>query len=163
MQDLCKSNYVVQWHPESLATMRVPIPRPRVFLTDFEMAYEFPADTPSEERLLTGLPIEDYQRPVPPEMTSGNPYDPFKADVWQLAESFSDFRVRRACHHVRHILTCARQQYRLSMMSSLECSSLTARIGSLLSRLVHRDTQPAECVRLPSRISHPTATRKFRS
>lgn len=104
-QDLCKSNYVVQWHPESLATMQIPSSRPRVFLTDFEMAYEFPADMPPEERMLTGLPIENYQRPVPPEITSGNPYDPFKADVWQLAESFSDFRVRRTCSHEGRILT----------------------------------------------------------
>ena len=76
--------------------MRVPLSRPRVFLTDFEMAHEFPLDVPPEERLLTGLPIQDYQRPVPPEIASGGLYDPFKADVWQLAESFSDFRVRHS-------------------------------------------------------------------
>jgi len=91
-RDLCKSNYVVQWHPESLSTMKVPISRPRAFLTDFEMAYEFPMEITSDDRLLTGSPVEDYQRPVPPEMTSGEPYDPFKADIWQLAESFSDFK-----------------------------------------------------------------------
>ena len=80
--------------------MRVPTTRPRVFLTDFEMAHEFSEDVPPEGRLLTGLPIDGYQRPVPPEVASGNPYDPFKVDVWQLAESFSDFRVRRACPHM---------------------------------------------------------------
>lgn len=94
VQDLCKSNYVVQWHPESLETMRVPLCRPRVFLIDFEMAYEFPPHIPAAQRLLVGTPIEDYRRPIPPEIASGEPYDPFKADVWQLAESFSDFRVR---------------------------------------------------------------------
>ncbi|KAH9830782.1 kinase-like domain-containing protein [Rhodofomes roseus] len=91
-RDLCKSNYLVQWHPESLSTMRVPLCRPRAFLTDFETAHEFPPDMPTEERLLSGLPVEDYQRPVPPEMDSGALYDPFKADVWQFAESFSDVK-----------------------------------------------------------------------
>lgn len=97
LQDLCKSNYVVQWHPESLSTTRVPLARPRVFLTDFEMAHEFPPGTLPEKRLLTGLPVMGYERHIPPEMASGKPYDPFKADVWQLAESFSDFKVRQAC------------------------------------------------------------------
>ena len=85
--------------------MRVPISRPRVFLTGFELAYEFPADMPSKERMLTGTPIEDYQRPVPPEVACGKPYDPFKADVWQLAESFSDFKVRPSCRPNIYILT----------------------------------------------------------
>ncbi|TFY59160.1 hypothetical protein EVJ58_g5959 [Rhodofomes roseus] len=83
---------VHRWHPESLSTMRVPLCRPRAFLTDFETAHEFPPDMPTEERLLSGLPVEDYQRPVPPEMDSGALYDPFKADVWQFAESFSDVK-----------------------------------------------------------------------
>ena len=74
--------------------MRVPLSRPRVFLSDFEMAHEFPVEVLHEQRLLIGMPIPDYRRPVPPEIASGKPYDPFKADVWQLAESFSDFRVR---------------------------------------------------------------------
>ncbi|KAH9920663.1 kinase-like domain-containing protein [Fomitopsis serialis] len=91
-RDLCKANYVVQWHPESLSTMRVPLSRPRAFLTDFETAHEFPPELPVKQRWLTGPPVERYQRPVPPEMASGSPYDPFKADVWQLAESFSDFK-----------------------------------------------------------------------
>lgn len=138
LKDLCKSNYVVQWHPESLSTMRVPLCRPRVFLTDFEMAYEFPSDIPSEERLLTGLPIEGYMRPVPPEIASGKPYDPFKADVWQLAESFSDFRVREARCHELHALTRARRRYPISMRFSPRCSTRTARRELLQSRLVMR-------------------------
>lgn len=79
-----------------MITRRIPISRPRVFLTDFEMAHEFPPEVPNEERLLIGTPIPDYQRPIPPEMVSGKPYDPLKADIWQLAESFSDLRVRHA-------------------------------------------------------------------
>ena len=74
--------------------MRVPLSRPRVVLIDFEMAYEFPPELPTEQRLLVGTPIPDYRRPIPPEIASGIAYDPFKADVWQLAESLSDFKVR---------------------------------------------------------------------
>ena len=76
-----------------MITMRVPLSRPRVFLSDFETAHEFAPEVPREQRLLIGTPISDYQRPIPPEIASGKPYDPFKADIWQLAESFSDFRV----------------------------------------------------------------------
>ena len=75
--------------------MRVPPCHPRVLLTDFEMAHEFAPDTPPEQRLLCGLPIPGYTRPVPLEMKLGVPYDPFPADIWQLAESFSDFKVSR--------------------------------------------------------------------
>ncbi|KAH9920664.1 uncharacterized protein B0H18DRAFT_1011872 [Fomitopsis serialis] len=91
-RDLCKVNYVVQWHPESLLTMRLPLCRPRAFLIDFETAIEFPPELPVEQRLLTGHPMKDYQRLLPPEVASGTPYDPFKADIWQLANSFSDFK-----------------------------------------------------------------------
>lgn len=94
-KDLCKHNYLVQWHPESLSTMQVPLTRPRVFLTDFEMAFEFPSDISPGQRLLTGLPAEGYRRPVAPEVASGLPYDPFKSDIWQFAESLSDFKACR--------------------------------------------------------------------
>lgn len=94
-QDSEKDNFLVQWHPESLATMQVPICRPRVFMIDLEVAYEFPPDTPEECRRLVGPPWEDYQRDTAPEVAIG-PYDPFKADVWQLAHSFSDFKVSTA-------------------------------------------------------------------
>lgn len=73
--------------------MKVPLSRPRVFLTDFEMAHEFAPDIAPTERLFVGPPIEGYQRPLSPEVASGLPYDPFKNDIWQLAESFSDFKV----------------------------------------------------------------------
>ena len=80
--------------------MQVPICRPRVFLIDFEVAYEFSPDTPEENCRLTGPPWEDYLRETAPEVALG-PYDPFKADVWQLADSFSDFKVSTAFTHLR--------------------------------------------------------------
>ncbi len=70
--------------------MRVPISRPRVYLNDFEHAFKHSPGTTSTS---VTLPAE-YQRPIAPEMHSGSQYEPFKPDVWQLANSFSDFQVR---------------------------------------------------------------------
>ncbi|EIW51783.1 uncharacterized protein TRAVEDRAFT_136543 [Trametes versicolor FP-101664 SS1] len=98
-RDAFKDNFLVQWHPESLATDQLTISRPRVFLHDFETAVRFSVDVPPHERICTGLPLcpsfalpERYFRPVPPEVSSGNPYDPFKLDVWQFGISLIDFR-----------------------------------------------------------------------
>lgn len=81
-------------------TMTVPVSRPRVYLIDFEVATEFPAELPIEDCACTGYPIggsfgrvEEYSRPHFPEMKSGAPYDPFKLDVHQLTFSFCNFIV----------------------------------------------------------------------
>ncbi|KAJ3000185.1 hypothetical protein NUW54_g6824 [Trametes sanguinea] len=74
--------------------------RPRVYSTDFEVAVKFPSGVPFEECRVSGYPTggsypEDtklYARPVPPEIPSGIPYDPFKLDVWQFGTSLSDFK-----------------------------------------------------------------------
>jgi serine/threonine protein kinase len=87
---------VVQWHPESLRTMKVPISRPRVYLIDFETAVQFPAECPISERVSVGFPVaEQYSRPpsLAPELASGTAYSPFKLDVWQLGYSFLKFKV----------------------------------------------------------------------
>ena len=80
--------------------MTIPVSRPRVYLIDFEVAIAFPADCPPAECVCTGYPLggaftqpEMYSRPPAPEMTTGQPYSPFKTDVWQLGISFADFRV----------------------------------------------------------------------
>ena len=80
--------------------MKMPVSRPRVYLIDFEVAVEFPPECPAVERFSTGYPLggsfhkpEMYSRPLAPEMTAGEPYNPFKLDVWQLGCSFSDFKV----------------------------------------------------------------------
>ena len=94
LKDLRKNNFLVQWHPESLAHMRVPLSRPRVYMNDLELVHEFAPEVPPEERLLTGLPMVGYRPHLPPEVLSGSPYDPFKVDVWQFADDLSDFSVR---------------------------------------------------------------------
>ncbi|CAL1711537.1 unnamed protein product [Somion occarium] len=98
-RDADKSNFLVQWHPESLRTMSVTISRPRVYLIDFEVAVEFPSELPMEARVSVGPPsggsiniADGWGRPVPPEVDSGMPYSPFKLDVWQLGYSFITFR-----------------------------------------------------------------------
>ncbi len=98
-QDAFKDNFLVQFWPESLASNRIAITRPRVYLNDFETAVYFPPDVPSEKRLCVGLPsgdsfpLERYSRPKPAELLSDKPYDPFTLDVWQLAISFVDLTV----------------------------------------------------------------------
>ena len=61
----------------------------------------FPHSMEAAECLVSGYPIggsfpddiKEYARPVPPEVTSGKPYDPFKLDVWQLGTSLKGFKV----------------------------------------------------------------------
>ena len=105
-KDAFRDNFVVQWYPESLATMKIPITRPRVYLIDFEVAIQFPEESPETERVSMGLPfggsfsteLEKYGRRHAPEFASGIAYKPFKLDVWHLARgiSFSDFKVRHS-------------------------------------------------------------------
>ena len=96
----------MQWQPESLLVGRNSVSRPRVYLIDFETAVKFSGDIPPPDRLCVGLPqgggIASHSRyiaPQIPEMATGEPYDPFKLDVWQLASCFKSFDVRLM--HVR--------------------------------------------------------------
>ena len=74
--------------------MRVPVSRPRVFMNDLELAMEFPSDGAGDsEALVTGPPTSGFSRAQPPEMISGKPFDPFKADIWQLFRSYIDLKV----------------------------------------------------------------------
>ena len=104
-QDAFHDNFVVQWHPESLRTMKVSISRPRVYLIDFETAVQFPAGYSSIERVSVGYPVTgSYGRPCAPELGSGKAYCPFKLDIWQLGFSFSDFKVCHCIFLIRHFL-----------------------------------------------------------
>ena len=91
--------------------MKISFTRPRVYLIDFEVAIQFPAECPDSECVSMGLPLggsfdfahpEKYARRHAPEFASGMAYSPFKLDVWQLGISFSDFKVR----HSFHIFAC---------------------------------------------------------
>jgi serine/threonine protein kinase len=79
-------NFVIQWH--------------RVYLIDFEVAIQFPAECTEYDHVSMGLPLgssfstepENYARLQASEFDSGIAYSPFKLDVWQLGISFSDSR-----------------------------------------------------------------------
>ncbi|KAK7691872.1 hypothetical protein QCA50_005276 [Cerrena zonata] len=89
------SNFVIQYHPESLRTMTVATSRPRVYIIDFETSVAFLEELPFESCVCVGLPAGGticpgkWARAVPPEVTSGEPYSPFKLDVWQFGYSFT--------------------------------------------------------------------------
>ncbi|GJE86788.1 kinase-like domain-containing protein [Phanerochaete sordida] len=97
-QDAFKSNFMVEWMPESLRSTDLQVSRPRVYIIDLETAVEFPEACPLHERrcarlkLPLGVPPEEYARPVPPEILDGQPFDPFKVDVWQFGTGFSSFK-----------------------------------------------------------------------
>jgi hypothetical protein len=55
-QDAFRDNFLVQWQPESMLTMTVPVSRPRIDLIDFEVAISFPAEYPLAECVCTGPP-----------------------------------------------------------------------------------------------------------
>ncbi|GJE86785.1 kinase-like domain-containing protein [Phanerochaete sordida] len=97
-RDVFKSNFMVEWMPESLCSGAISPSRPQVYMIDFECAVEFSADSLPDERRCIGIPlgdtmeVDEYLRPVPPEVASGMPYDPFKLDVWQLGTDLADFK-----------------------------------------------------------------------
>ena len=117
LQDAFKDNFVIQWHPESLRTMKVSISRPRVYLINFETAVQFPTGCPLTERVSVGcLVAGEYFRPRAPELDSGKAYSSFKLDVWQLGYSFSILKVR-------HCIFLFRYSFCLLVFRSLEHSS----------------------------------------
>jgi len=66
----------------------------RYYINDFELAVCYEPDSDPSTRVVSGLPTEgiltgEYGRPPAPEMLTGAPYCPFKADVWQLGRMFT--------------------------------------------------------------------------
>ncbi|KAL8291752.1 hypothetical protein RQP46_002010 [Phenoliferia psychrophenolica] len=63
------------------------------FINDFEWSVQFPADSPETSRLVTGMPfekyftLEEYGKPLPPEVSSRQPYCPFRMDVYQVGQA----------------------------------------------------------------------------
>lgn len=144
-RDAFKSNFVVQFFPESLKAGTVPVYKPRVYLIDFEAAIRFPEGCPPCERVCTGLPLagslleaELYTRKMIPEMQNNEPYDPFKLDVWQLGQSFVDFN--STLEPVEEVLNC------MAEMDPAE--RLTA--GEALSRLrAYVESVPPKSLLIP--------------
>jgi hypothetical protein len=81
----------VEWLPESI-NERSSMTRPRVYIIDFETAVEFPENSLESERVCSSLPIpkEAYSRPVPPEAENGEPYCPFRMDIWQFGTELQE-------------------------------------------------------------------------
>ncbi|KAL8276529.1 hypothetical protein RQP46_011077 [Phenoliferia psychrophenolica] len=74
------------------------------FLNDFEWSIQFPAKSEPASRLVTGIALEKhggtldtYNRPIPSEVFTGQPYCPFAMDVYQLGKALHPiFEVRLA-------------------------------------------------------------------
>lgn len=65
----------------------------RYYLNDFEFAVTFDPDSEPASRVVTGIPLNgiragEYGRRPAPEMSSGLPYCPFRADIYQLGIMF---------------------------------------------------------------------------
>ncbi|KAH9900811.1 hypothetical protein C8Q73DRAFT_219752 [Cubamyces lactineus] len=138
-RDAFKENFLVQWHPESLKIDEVPPSRPRVFLIDFEVAVMFPHSMEAAECLVSGYPIggsfpddiKEYAHPVPPEVISGKPYDPFKLDVWQLGTSLKDFK--SAFTEIDEILDATRRDDAAERLTSIEAMACLSRAVAKLT------------------------------
>ncbi|KAH9913568.1 kinase-like domain-containing protein [Epithele typhae] len=98
-RDAFKENFLIQYHPQSLVTEPIRVDQPRVYLHDFELACSFPEGTPPEEQMCVGpLYGGTISKSAPadhrcsPEVLTGEPYSPYKLDVWQLGTSFSEFK-----------------------------------------------------------------------
>ncbi|KAH9894851.1 hypothetical protein C8Q73DRAFT_691846 [Cubamyces lactineus] len=100
-RDADKANFLVQWHPESLATMQLP---QGAFCNDADYG--------------EGYLGKEYLRDVAPEVKSGQPYDAYKADVWQFAASFADFQ--STVPEIDEIMEAMRDPNPGSRLSSLE-------------------------------------------
>ncbi|KAJ3493871.1 hypothetical protein NLJ89_g10919 [Agrocybe chaxingu] len=90
-RDLFLPNFMVEWMPESI-NERGGMTRPRVYIIDFETAVAFPEDVPESQRMLSEVPfpVPEYSRQRAPEWREGQPYCPFRMDIWQLGSDLRD-------------------------------------------------------------------------
>ncbi|KAK0445118.1 kinase-like domain-containing protein [Armillaria borealis] len=94
-RDLFLSNFLLEWHPNTLDpdVKRRVFTRPRVYLIDFKTAVDFPENSTPEERVVTRypFPLDSYGRPVAPEFQVSDTYDPFALDIWQFGSDLMRF------------------------------------------------------------------------
>ncbi|CAL1711522.1 unnamed protein product [Somion occarium] len=168
-RDADKSNFLVQWHPESLRTMTVARSRPRVYIIDFEVSVEFPPGSPKEACMSMGppvggtIPVSGWNRELPPEVQSGKPYSPFKLDVWQFgyslitlrstipaidqvfAELVIDDPVVRPSANVNGTILCLKMSRSISISLRSQCNNISVSRGPVfgagfISEFLHRLT-----------------------
>ncbi|OSD08290.1 hypothetical protein PYCCODRAFT_1356638, partial [Trametes coccinea BRFM310] len=150
-RDAFRDNFLVQWHPESMSPTQLTVTRPRVILNDFETAVRFDEDVPSAQRVCIGLPLSDsfpdaarYTRPVPAEVASGQPYCPFKLDVWQFAQSFSNFK---ACTSIPELDVVLR-----GMADDNPASRLSA-LGAMIKLAGTVASIPSDTLKMPPLVT----------
>ena len=97
----------------------------RYYINDFELAATFDPDSEPSSRVVTGLPTTgiragEYGREPAPEMLTGSPYCPFRADVWQLGTMFKwTFGVCVVSHASFVFATCLTSQHLGHLSQSL--------------------------------------------
>ena len=89
----------------------------RYYINDFEFAVTFEPNSEPSSRTVTGLPVTgirsgEYARKPAPEMLTGAPYCPFRADIYQLGIMFN------SCFGVR-----VRSLFSLSLIAKLFSAS----------------------------------------
>ncbi|KAF8998177.1 hypothetical protein BDZ89DRAFT_970119 [Hymenopellis radicata] len=120
-RDAFIQNFLVQWLPQSLLLGKPSTTKPRVYLIDLEFSIQFSADCPEDQRKVVGPPLDSphYGAPMPPEGLNGEPYCPFKADVWQLGCYLQQFS-----SNVEEIDAVIREMVNPDPVSRMSCEDL---------------------------------------
>ncbi|KAL8283408.1 hypothetical protein RQP46_005818 [Phenoliferia psychrophenolica] len=78
---------------------------PQYYINDYEWSVQFSPDSSESSMLVQGFPLQaygitldEYKRPIPPEVLTGEPYCPFRMDVFQLGTS-----LHRIFHHMSRV------------------------------------------------------------
>ncbi|PPQ91203.1 hypothetical protein CVT25_001219, partial [Psilocybe cyanescens] len=82
-RDLFPANIMVEWMPQSLVE-RSCMSRPCIYIIDFETTVDFLSDSIYRKSSEFPFNMSEYGRPVAPELSNGQPYCPFRLDMWQL-------------------------------------------------------------------------------
>ncbi|KAF8904198.1 kinase-like domain-containing protein [Mucidula mucida] len=120
-RDAFIQNYLVQWLPQSLRRGKPSTTKPRVYLIDLEFSIQFSADCPEDQCKVVGPPVDSphYVVPVPPEGQDGEPYCPFKADVWQLG-----YYLQQLSSNIEEIDAVIREMVNPDPVARMSCEDL---------------------------------------